>query len=67
MQYVYAALLLHSGGKPVEEHAVSKVLESAGAKPDSAKGTYIKSIVVKATMSPGIKVDPLKLRELKAA
>jgi len=37
------------------------------AKPDTAKGTYIKSIMVKATMSPGIKVDPLKLRELKAA
>jgi large subunit ribosomal protein L12 len=37
MQYVYAALLLHSGGKPVEEAAVTKVLESAGAKADSAK------------------------------
>jgi len=37
MQYVYAALLLHSGGKPVDEAAVNKVLESAGAHPESAK------------------------------
>ena len=37
MQYVYAALLLHSGGKPVDEAAVNKVLESAGARPESAK------------------------------
>jgi large subunit ribosomal protein L1 len=37
------------------------------AKPDTAKGTYVKTVVVSATMSPGIKIDPLKLRELKAA
>jgi len=37
------------------------------AKPDTAKGTYVKSVTVSATMSPGIKIDPLKLRELKAA
>lgn len=28
------------------------------AKPSSAKGTYIKSIVVSSTMSPGVKVSP---------
>ena len=37
------------------------------AKPDTAKGTYLKSIVVSGTMSPGIKIDPLSLQELKAA
>jgi large subunit ribosomal protein L1 len=28
------------------------------AKPSGAKGTYIKRIVVNATMGPGIKIDP---------
>ncbi len=30
------------------------------AKPAAAKGTYMKSLVVKSTMGPGIKVNPLK-------
>ena len=29
------------------------------AKPQSAKGTYVKRIALSATMSPGIKIDPL--------
>lgn len=37
MQYVYAALLLHSAGRRVEESAVTRILEAAGAKPDSAR------------------------------
>jgi large subunit ribosomal protein L12 len=37
MEYVYAAMLLHSAGKKVEESAVTKVLEAAGVKPDSAR------------------------------
>ena len=27
-------------------------------KPTSAKGTYVKSVTVSSTMSPGVKVDP---------
>ena len=37
MEYVYTALLLHAAGKEVKEEAVTKVLEAAGAKPDSAR------------------------------
>jgi large subunit ribosomal protein L12 len=37
MEYVYAALLLHAAGKEIKEDSVTKVLEAAGAKPDSAR------------------------------
>jgi large subunit ribosomal protein L12 len=37
MEYVYAALLLHRSGKPVDEEGMKKVLESAGASVDDAK------------------------------
>ncbi|HMG13947.1 MAG TPA: hypothetical protein VK590_00800, partial [Saprospiraceae bacterium] len=31
-------------------------------KPSSAKGTYIKSISLASTMSPGIKIDPRTIK-----
>jgi large subunit ribosomal protein L12 len=42
MEYVYAAMLLHSAGTEVTEAAVKKVLQSAGVKPD---GTRLKALV----------------------
>lgn len=37
MEYIYAAMLIHKAGKKVEEATLTKVLEAAGVKPDSAK------------------------------
>ena len=31
-------------------------------KPAAAKGTYMKSVTVASTMSPGIKIDPKSIR-----
>lgn len=42
MEYIYGALLLHSSGKKVDEAGLKKVMEAAGAKPDTAK---IKALV----------------------
>ena len=49
---------------------VEKLVENYGAlltellrvKPSSAKGKYVKSVVVSTTMGPGIKIDPSKTR-----
>ena len=37
MEYVYAAMLLHSVGKEVTEGAVENVLSAAGIQPDSVR------------------------------
>lgn len=37
MEMVYAALLLHSAGKKIDEAGVKKVLEAAGGKPEASR------------------------------
>jgi large subunit ribosomal protein L1 len=36
------------------------------AKPATSKGAYIKGVVLCSTMGPGVKVDPLLIKDLKA-
>lgn|SRR3989338_53147 len=37
MEYVYAAMLLHSAKQPINEEHVKKVLQAAGAKADDSQ------------------------------
>jgi large subunit ribosomal protein L12 len=37
MEYVYAAMLLHSAGKKIDENAISAVLKAAGVEVNDAK------------------------------
>lgn len=37
MESVYAALLLHSAGKKIDETGIKKVLDAAGAKTEAAR------------------------------
>ncbi len=59
MNYVYASLLLHSAGKPINEENVKKVVSSTGEQPDDAKikalvaaldGVNIEEVISKAAM-----------------
>jgi len=43
MEYVYAALLLHKLGQPVDEEHMNKILQASGAQIDESK---MKSLVV---------------------
>jgi large subunit ribosomal protein L1 len=36
------------------------------AKPSSAKGRYIESLVVSSTMGPGVRIDPTHPREAES-
>ena len=51
MKDIYAALLLHSAGKPVSEENVAKVLNAAGVSEDAVK---IKALVAALE---GVNVD----------
>jgi large subunit ribosomal protein L1 len=58
------------GKKSFEERALldnyaAVVDEVLKAKPASAKGRYIHSLVVSSTMGPGVRIDPTKPRELE--
>jgi large subunit ribosomal protein L1 len=53
------------GKKSFEEHALVEnylavVDEVLKAKPSSAKGRYIKALVISSTMGPGVRIDPTK-------
>jgi large subunit ribosomal protein L1 len=49
--------------KKLLENANSLIESLLRAKPTSAKGTYLQRVAVSTTMGPGIKIDPLFLRQ----
>tara|TARA_Y100000034_G_scaffold2819_1_gene3446 strand:- start:1521 stop:1817 length:297 start_codon:yes stop_codon:yes gene_type:complete len=57
MEYVYAALLLHKAGKPVEADSITKTMQAAGAEVDESK---VKSLVASLK---GVDID----KELESA
>ncbi|MFM8977757.1 MAG: 50S ribosomal protein L1, partial [Bacteroidota bacterium] len=44
--------------KQLEENATELIQTIVRLKPSAAKGTYIKSIYLSSTMSPGICIEP---------
>jgi large subunit ribosomal protein L1 len=53
--------------KNLLENYLVVVDEVLKAKPASAKGRYIKSLVVSSTMGPGVRIDPARPRGLQSA
>ncbi|MBI4515076.1 MAG: 50S ribosomal protein L1 [Deltaproteobacteria bacterium] len=54
------------GPERLLENASTLLSSLIKAKPAAAKGNYLVSVAVSATMSPGVKVDPLATRTLAA-
>jgi large subunit ribosomal protein L12 len=61
MEYIYAALILHSAGKKIDEAGITSVLKAAGIAPDAARvkalvaaldGVNISEAISKATFTP---------------
>ena len=74
MQNVYAALLLHALGKPVDEQGIDHVLKAAGANVDesavktliaSLKGVDINKALEEAKTAPAASAGPAPVAEKK--
>jgi large subunit ribosomal protein L1 len=52
------------GEEKLRENILTLVDSVIKAKPASSKGTYVKGFAISTTMGPGIKVDPLSVRNL---
>jgi len=79
MEYMYAAMLLHSAGKPITEEAITSILSAAGIQAD---GVRVKALVaalaevnidealkapVFAVAAPAAAAAPAKAEEKPAA
>ncbi|MEZ0314280.1 MAG: 50S ribosomal protein L1 [Myxococcota bacterium] len=53
--------------KALEENFRVLIEQVLRQKPQTSKGTYVQSITVSATMSPGIKIDPTQVEVVTAA
>jgi large subunit ribosomal protein L12 len=78
MEMVYAALLLHSARKKIDEAGLKKVLEAAGGKPEAARvkamvsslegvniDEAIKQTAVAATAVPSAEPEKAEAKEEK--
>jgi len=55
MEYVYAALLLHKLGKPVNEENLTSVVKAAGTDPDTVKIKALASALSEVNIDEALK------------
>ena len=70
MEYIYAALLLHKAGKPVDEASVKKVLEAAGIAVDDGRVKALVAALQDVNIDEAIKeaeIAPVAAAPLAAA
>lgn len=62
MLYIYASLLLHAGGKEINEDNLKKVVEAAGIEPDMAQikavAAALKGVNIDEVIKQGLSVAP---------
>lgn len=74
MEYIYAALMLHSFGKEISEESITNVVKTAGAEVDSVrvkalvsalKEVDIDEAISSATITPTVTTEVKKEEEKK--
>jgi len=55
MEYIYAALLLHKLGKPVNEESLMSVVKSTGVEPDQVKVKALASALNEVNIDEALK------------
>ncbi|MFQ6094877.1 MAG: 50S ribosomal protein P1 [Candidatus Bathyarchaeia archaeon] len=58
MEYIYAAMLLHKAGKPIDEENVTKVLSAAGINVDSTRVKALVASLSEVDIDEAIKSAP---------
>lgn len=58
MEYVYAALLLHKAGKPIDEENVIQVLKAAGVNADPVRVKALVASLEEVDIDEAIKSPP---------
>ncbi len=55
MEYMYAAMLLHSAGKEINEDAITSTLSAAGLQPDSVRVKAIVAALAEVNIEEALK------------
>jgi len=67
MEYVYAAMLLHKAGKPVDEKGLTDVLTAAGINADPIKVKALVASLAEVNIDEAIKSSPAMMMPPAAA
>jgi large subunit ribosomal protein L12 len=67
MEYVYAAMLLHKAGKPIDEKSLTDVLTAAGINADPIRVKALVASLVEVNIDEAIKSSPAMMPTVAAA
>ena len=67
MEYMYAAMLLHSAGKGVEETSIGNILNAAGISPDAVRVKALVAALAEVDINEALKAPVLTAAAAPAA
>jgi len=67
MEYVYAAMLLHRAGKPIDEKNLTDVLTAAGINADPIRVKALVASLAEVNIDEAIKSSPVLMPAVAAA
>ena len=67
LEYMYAAMLLHSAGKDVEEISIGNILNAAGISPDAVRVKALVAALAEVDIDEALKAPVLSAAAAPAA